>query len=164
MNIIAPGSLEPRNPRLALDELRQVVRLTPLISIDLVLRDEADRMLLGWRCNRPARHTWFVPGGRVGKNETRAAAFLRLTEMELGRSFAIESARFLGVFEHFYPDNFADAPGFGTHYLVLAYALRQNAKNLLLPPDQHDGYLWLSDAEILIRDDVHANTKAYCGL
>lgn len=150
--------------RLPLEQLREVVRLTPLVSIDLVVRDGAKHMLLGWRKNRPAQNTWFVPGGRLGKNESKAHAFLRLTEWELGQAIPLDQARFLGVFEHFYPDNFADAEGFGTHYVVLAYELRLDAATLNLPPDQHERYLWLTDEEILRREDVHANSRAYCGL
>lgn len=149
--------------RLPPDLYAQIVRHTPLTSIDLVVRDSAGRMLLGLRRNRPARGAWFVPGGRFGKDETIAAAFERITRDELGRTTPLAAARFLGVFEHFYPDNFSGDPGFGTHYVVLAYAIAADAAALALPDDQHHDYLWLSDAEALARADVHPNSQAYCG-
>lgn len=145
-------------------DLARVVELTPLVSIDLVVRDDAGRMLVGLRTNRPARGTWFVPGGRVGKNERLAAAFARISRGELGRELAMSEARPLGVFEHFYDDNFAGEPHFGTHYVVLVYALAVDPARLTLPErDQHGGYAWLSDDEIGARDDVHPNSRAYCG-
>ena len=52
-----------------------VVRLTPLVAIDLIVTDGNRRILLGHRRNRPAQGTWFVPGGRITKNETLDAAF-----------------------------------------------------------------------------------------
>lgn len=140
-----------------------VVEHTPLVSIDLVVRDRAGRMLVGLRRNRPAQGTWFVPGGRIAKGETLDAAFARITHAELGRAFARRGARFLGAYDHIYPDNALGAPGFGTHYVVLAHALACDADALALPVDQHADYRWLADAELLARDDVHPNTRAYVG-
>ena len=62
----------------------EVIRNTPLVAIDLVVRDQSGRALLGKRLNRPAQGYWFAPGGRIRKNETLDAAFLRLTAAELG--------------------------------------------------------------------------------
>lgn len=156
---------QERTPvRLPHDQFRTVVELTPLVSLDFVIRDPAGRVLVGYRKNRPAKGYWFVPGGRVGKNETRAAAFARLTGLELGLEMEIGSARFLGVFEHLYEDNFHGDGEFGTHYVVLGYAFEADPESLRLPEDQHRGYLWLSEEELLARTDVHDYTKAYCGL
>jgi colanic acid biosynthesis protein WcaH len=138
-----------------------VVRHTPLVSIDLVVRDVAGCVLVGRRNNRPAQGFWFVPGGRIGKNETLDAAFARLTAWELGRAFTRERARFLGVFEHLYDDNFSGDPSFGTHYVVLAHELQVAREALRLPVEQHSGYQWLSDVELRTRGDVHPNTRAY---
>lgn len=157
---------EERTPvRLPLESFQTVVELTPLVSLDFVVRDPAGRMLVGHRRNRPAQGSWFVPGGRLGKNETRRAAFARLTEVELGIALPLERGRFLGVFEHLYEDNFAARPGFGTHYVVLAYAIETGPGELRLPADdQHGGYAWLFEAEMARRADVHEYSKAYCGL
>lgn len=146
--------------RLPPDEFAQVVRLTPLVSIDLVVRNAAGEMLLGWRRNRPARDTWFVPGGRIGKDERIADAFARLAREELGADLRIADARFIGVFEHLYGDNFAGEPGFGTHYIVLAYAVAAPAA-MVLPEAQHERYRWMSDAELNADTTVHANTRGY---
>ena len=64
--------------------LRQWWVQPPLISIDLLVQNEHGEYLLGLRNNRPAQGYWFVPGGRVLKNETLDGAFKRLTFEELG--------------------------------------------------------------------------------
>lgn len=139
-----------------------VVRLTPLVSIDLIVTDGNRHVLLGRRRNRPAQGTWFVPGGRIAKDESLDGAFTRIAHNELGvASMERAGARFFGVYEHRYDDNFAGAGGFGTHYVVLAYTLTLNATVAIGRFDQHSEYQWLSRDELLARDDVHENTKAY---
>jgi colanic acid biosynthesis protein WcaH len=138
-----------------------IVRYTPLVAIDLVVRDGEGRVLLGLRSNHPARDTWFVPGGRILKDERFAAAFQRLTYEELGLNFPFEQARFLGVYEHFYNENFSGVEGFGTHYVTLAYGLVAPMALNSLPGNQHRAYRWWMVEDLLHADEVHPNTKAY---
>ncbi|MFP3565365.1 GDP-mannose mannosyl hydrolase [Paraburkholderia sp. SIMBA_030] len=142
-----------------------VLRLTPLVAIDLIVNDTAGRVLLGRRRNRPARGTWFVPGGRILKDETLDAAFARIVDAELGIAKLRRSvAHFEGVFEHHYNDNFAAEPDISTHYIVLVYSLPLSSLGSSAPVgrlDQHSEYLWLTPAELLAYEDVHENTKAY---
>lgn len=151
----------PMSPLLDAETFATVVRYSPLVSIDLIVRDAAGALLVGFRRNRPAQNYWFVPGGRIGKDELLDEAFRRIARTELGHSFERSSARFIGVYQHLYTDNFSDDPSFGTHYIVLAHELRPD-KTLLLPPEQHSRYAWLMDDEVLARADVHPNTQAYC--
>ncbi|RDJ98653.1 GDP-mannose mannosyl hydrolase [Paraburkholderia lacunae] len=147
---------------LAAIDFLDIVRLTPLISIDLIVDDSTGRVLVGYRRNRPARRTWFVPGGRILKDETLDTAFTRIVDAELGITELERSAAlFEGVFEHHYDDNFAGEPDVSTHYIVLAYSLTLSSTTLVGRLDQHSEYLWLTPAELLARDDVHDNTKAY---
>ncbi|MBK8162758.1 MAG: GDP-mannose mannosyl hydrolase [Gammaproteobacteria bacterium] len=145
------------------EEFARVVRSTPLVSIDLVVRDQARRMLLGLRENRPAQGYWFVPGGRIGKDEHIEQAFRRISCMELGRALTLADARFIGVYEHLYDDNFAGESGFGTHYIVLAYAVDGAAADFDLPLDQHSRYEWMAESDVLSRTDVHPYVRNYCG-
>jgi len=138
-----------------------VVRHTPLVSIDLVVRDASGALLVGLRRNRPAQNYWFVPGGRIARDESLDEAFRRICCAELGQHVERSSARFVGVYEHFYNDNFSGDPSFGTHYIVLAHALRLE-RPLAPPLEQHSDYLWLTNDELLARPDVHPNTQAYC--
>jgi GDP-mannose mannosyl hydrolase len=143
------------------EEFENVIRLTPLVAIDVVVHSSEDRVLVGRRLYEPAKDLFFVPGGRITKNETLAAAFRRITREELGTEFALEHAKFLGVNEHMYSTNRFSKKGFGTHYITLAYEIRASLDMTLLPKDQHGEYAWLSQQELLVSAEVHENTKVY---
>jgi len=147
--------------RLKLETFLDIVRHTPLVSVDLIVRDETGRILVGLRNNRPAKDCWFVPGGRICKDERIAGAFRRVAHEELGADVSIDDATFLGVHEHLYPDNAGDVEGFGTHYVVLAYGITVDASALALDESQHRDYRWRTSKQLLDDDEVHANTKAY---
>ena len=139
-----------------------VVSHTPLISIDLIVHDGQGRFLLGRRVNKPAQGSWFVPGGRVRKDESLDDAFARLIYEELGLTELVRTeADMLGVYEHFYDDNFSGTNGVSTHYVVLGYRLRQAQRLPHLPLDQHSDYRWASADEILLDETVHDNSRAY---
>ena len=143
------------------DVFKQVIAHTPLISIDLIVRNAADEVLLGQRINAPAKGSWFVPGGRVRKNETLDDAFVRLLREELGIEEGItrKDAKFLGVFEHFYDDCvFGD--DVSTHYIVLGYEIRPMI-GLQLPQQQHFSYQLFEENTISKMDAVHQYTKNY---
>lgn len=144
---------------LPVDDFMQVINNAPLISIDLIIEDAAGRFLLGLRKNAPARGCWFVPGGRVYKNERLTEALNRVSQAELGKSFGLDDCRFIGIYEHFYADNsFSDE--FGTHYVVLAFSQKVDYLESL-PDKQHCGYRWLLPAEILGDPNVHSHTRDY---
>ncbi|MGL4447922.1 MAG: GDP-mannose mannosyl hydrolase [Shewanella sp.] len=141
-------------------QFQQIVAATPLISLDLIVRNAQGQVLLGRRLNRPAQGCWFVPGGRVRKDERLDAAFLRLTQEELGFSAHRERAHFLGPYEHFYDDNFS-GDDFSTHYVVLGYELVWQGQQDVLPVNQHDQYRWFAVDELLQDNDVHQHSKDY---
>ena len=136
----------------------EVVRATPLVSIDLVVRDADGRILVGMRRNEPAKGTWFVPGGRIRKDETLARALARISEWELGVALDNDDVRFAGVFEHFYETNFAGVGGISTHYVVLAYVVKRTFNTAGLPQEQHSEWAWLTHPTM---ENVHPNTLAY---
>ncbi len=119
-----------------------VVDSTPLISIDLVVCNAQGEYLFGMRNNRPAQGYWFVPGGRVQKNETLDAAFQRLTQGELGIRLARSQGKFKGVYEHFYQDSIFGEQ-IATHYLVLAYEISLTDVAARLDTKQHTDMLWV---------------------
>ena len=146
--------------RLDVETFKTVVFSTPLISMDFVIKNSQGQILLGRRNNRPAQGFWFVPGGRILKDETFSIAFSRLTLAELGQELSITEARFIGPYQHFYQDNFSDS-NFSTHYVVMGYQLALDLKLVNLPVEQHQDYQWWDESELLDSDKVHPNTKAY---
>ncbi|WP_144637743.1 GDP-mannose mannosyl hydrolase [Bordetella genomosp. 13] len=142
---------------------REAVDMLPLVSMDLLVRDTHGRYLLGLRSNPPARGRWFVPGGRIRKDETLDHALTRLVREELGMTLSPRHWTLLGVYEHFYDINFSGEPGRRTHYVVLAYEMRLSVDPhvMALPAGQHLGYRWDAPAAAAADPDVHPYTRAY---
>jgi len=80
--------------RLTDSQLINVIDKTPLVSIDLIIRDPVGNLLMGLRTNEPAKGEWFVPGGRILKNEKVEDAFTRITKKELGKALTLRKQDF----------------------------------------------------------------------
>ena len=154
INIISEASMLP------LETFELIVESTPLVAIDLVVRSAEDKILLGKRVNRPAQGYWFVPGGRILKDEPVQLTFKRLLDVELALRSEDILSRPLGLYQHFYPDNFS-GDKFGTHYVVFAYEIRLQDMPCSLPDIQHSDYKWFEEDELLQSHMVHQHTKWY---
>ena len=142
-------------------EFAQVVRNTPLVSIDLIIRNPDRCVLVGLRTNEPAKGKWFVPGGVVLKYERLADAFARIVKAEVGVEASIDDAKFIGVHEHLYDRNVFGEEEFGTHYVVLAHELNLDHQPQIVDDPQHSEFRWMTPAELASSPDVHQNTRAY---
>jgi len=149
--------------RLDPETFLEIVKLTPLVSIDLIILNNKGEVLLGFRKNQPAKDSWFVPGGKILKDERIPSAIRRISRSELGFDLDPALALFKGVFEHLYLDNFAGREGVSTHYIVLAHEFHLPSGARVRGDDQHSDLHWWSTAELLAAPDVHVNTKAYFG-
>lgn len=101
------------------EDWRTIVRYSPIVSVDLLVRVD-DGLVLGKRQNEPAAGFWFIPGGRVKKGETREEAVHRIAREELGTNVDIVES--LGAFEHFYDTS--DVKDINEkHYLANGYVV-----------------------------------------
>jgi len=98
---------------------------------------------------------------RIRKGERLDQALRRIVGEELGVDSILSDVQFVGVFEHFYEENFASEAGFGTHFVVLAHKLVLESPLTNLPPEQHFEYRWWKIAELIKSPRVHPYTKAY---
>ena len=154
--------MKKQTTRLDEETFNRIVRSTPLISIDLITVGEDGQVMLGLRKNRPSKGLWFVPGGRIMKNETIREAFQRISASELGFAIPFRKEGFLGVYEHLYPDeNFAGEEGYGTHYIVLAFTVHVKKTFMRPPMEQHNSFRWFHVADLLKDAAVHPYTKDY---
>jgi len=143
------------------EDFLDLVSLGCLVSVDLIVRNESGEVLLGMRMNEPAKGSWFVPGGKIFKNEKIEEALERVLERELGLGHRVEEMRFLGVYQHFYETNFAEEEGLSTHYVVLAHVVDLPEGEELRIDDQHEELKWFSLDEMEGAPEVHEYTRAY---
>jgi colanic acid biosynthesis protein WcaH len=177
-------------PELDDETFLAVLEAAPLVSIDLIVTDARGRLLVGKRINDPAKGFFFVPGGRIRKDETLEEALRRIANGELETREADwnvanvaglewSSANIVEVVTHHYDGNVFGKPGVSTHYVVIAYRLDVAGIDLThLTTDsaqrsddrqdaerrQHSEYLWIAAfdlAEDCLRRQVHPNTLAY---
>lgn len=143
------------------EKFLEVIDSTPLVSMDLLIEDKQGRVLLGKRLNKPAQGFWFVPGGRIRKNETLSDAIVRISKAELGVEITLDKARLIGAFDHIYEDNFAAAKGINTHYVAMGYQVKLNDDFKIKTDEQHSEIHWWSKGDLLQDVCVHKNTKLY---
>lgn len=74
------------NPSLGLTEeiFLFVSRLTPMVNVDLLIKDEKGRTLLSWRDDKYAGVGWHIPGGIVRFKETFETRIQKVAENEVG--------------------------------------------------------------------------------
>lgn len=143
-------------------DFSELIKKAPLIAIDLCIVQKRC-ILLGKRINNPAKNFFFVPGGRVLKNEKIKNATNRILKEETNLRFKddLYSVSLLGIFEHFYNDNFLDSKDFNTHYITIAYLIEY--KNLIKinqekKSEQHSQYIWFN----IKKKDNNINVHQYC--
>jgi colanic acid biosynthesis protein WcaH len=136
-----------------------VIGATPLVSIDLLIRNAHNEVLLGLRRNRPAQGMWFVPGGRIRKNEELKMAVQRIAQAELG--VALQSWALLGAYDHIYDDNALGRDGLGTHYVALGCTCTLAPGCNILPDTQHAELRWWAQDALMNSPLVHQNTRRY---
>lgn len=61
-----------------------VSRMTPLVNVDLLIKDEKGRTLLSWRDDIYCGKGWHLPGGIVRFKENLEKRVLKVAEEEIG--------------------------------------------------------------------------------
>ena len=74
------------NPSLGLPEeiFLFISRTTPLVNVDLLIKDENGRVLLSWRDDQYCGKGWHVPGGIVRFKEKLETRLQKIVETEIG--------------------------------------------------------------------------------
>ncbi len=78
-------------------------RLTPLVNVDLLIRNEEGHVLLTWRDDEIFGSGWHIPGGCVRLGERFADRIKAVAAIELGVSVSFEPIP-VGLFETIDPE------------------------------------------------------------
>jgi len=147
------------------EQYLEIIKLTQIISADLIVFNNIGKVLLGKRTDEPAKNTWFVPGGRIRKNETFPTAVRRIIVQELGIILDSQTSqpKPMGVYHQTYSNNF-DNDEFNAHYITFAYILNYKTENNFTvprPDHQHSEFKWWSIEDLLASPEVHNYCKNY---
>lgn len=61
-----------------------ITRITPMVNVDLLIKDENKRTLLSWRNDKYHEPGWHVPGGVVRVKEKLEERIQKVAETEIG--------------------------------------------------------------------------------
>ncbi len=68
-----------------------LTRLTPLVNVDLLIKDDQNRTLLTWRDDEFYSAGWHLPGGVIRFRETAAERLSAVARNELGAEVIFDS-------------------------------------------------------------------------
>jgi colanic acid biosynthesis protein WcaH len=94
-----------KDPRQGLpdDVFYYISRTTPLVNVDLLIKDERGRTLLSWRDDPYCGRGWHVPGGIVRFQEDISTRIRKVAAQEIKAEVAFEEAP-IAVHELIHPD------------------------------------------------------------
>lgn len=127
----------------------EILRIMPIPCVDVMVFDDADRVLLLRRKNEPAAGQWWFPGGRVLYFETREDSASRKLEEECG--LVATQFQELGTFEILFY-SLQDAR---VHSITTLFKVQVTRESTIRLDHQSDEARWFSPAEWL-KCELHA--------
>lgn len=124
------------------EEYEHVLDLVPIICVDLVIMNDNGEVLVVKRQNEPGKGEWWIPGGRLLKNESIEECARRKAKEELGLD--LEPIEVLGSGETIF--NNSPFEGVNSH-TVNFFVLMSELGNQEIKPDesQHTEWDFVSD-------------------
>lgn len=120
---------------IAEETYKDILKMMPICCVDLVIT-YSNKYLLVKRAKEPAKGQWWLPGGRILKNEEIDSAALRKAKEETGLD--CEFVTKLGVIEGI----FSEGPfGFGVHTISVVCLLKAKTDRIKLD-STHTEYKW----------------------
>mgnify|MGYP001216333559 FL=1 len=82
---------------------KDIIHALPILCVDLLIKNSDGKHLLHLRDNEPLKNEWWVPGGRVHKEEKIHRAASRKCKEELG--LVLTNWKIVGIYEDTYDKN-----------------------------------------------------------
>jgi len=117
-----------------------ISRTTPLVNLDLLIKDERGRTLLAWRTDRFCGTGWHVPGGIVRFKESFEERARKIAVMEIGTALKIDMTP-IAVSEIITPTSECDMRGHFISILLRSYLTSSFVPTNLSMSANDPGYL-----------------------
>jgi len=119
-------------------EYKKIVDQMPIVCIDAIIMNHKGQYLLVRRKNEPLKDEFWLPGGRLLKNETLHDAVHRKVLQELGIDSHIVMP--IGVYEDFFDKSPLNAKD-GLHTISIVFLVTVGNLDISLD-DQSDEWNW----------------------
>ncbi len=124
---------------------KQILENMSVCCVDAVIVNKR-RALLVYRKNEPAKDQWWVPGGRVLKNERLEDAIIRKVKEETGLEVVVEKK--VGVYETMFERGQIPDLKTGVHTINVVFLVYQKDPEQEIKIDETSGdYKWISNIE-----------------
>ncbi len=136
------------------EQYKKFVEQMPIVCIDAVIMNHKNQYLLVKRKNEPLLGEYWVPGGRLLKNEKLHDAVQRKVQQELG----IESNIIMpiGVYEDFFDKNTMGVEN-GLHTISIVYLVMAASENVRID-EQSDDWGWFDKLPDRLKNMTTFNT------
>jgi colanic acid biosynthesis protein WcaH len=118
---------------------REIISVIPIVCVDIVIRNEAGKVLLALRKNEPLKGQWWVVGGRIRSGELARQASIRKVFEETG--LKISELQFLGFYEDVFDKNAFDV-GNPYHTVSLVFETSVTTNQAIHLDTQHLEWAW----------------------
>ncbi len=123
------------------DRYKMILEEMPIVCIDCAIVNDSGEYLLVKRNNHPLKGEYWLPGGRLMKNEPLYDAVKRKMNQELGIDVEIE--RLLGFFETVFKKTSMNVAG-GFHAVSFVFLLKPLQEKIVLD-NQSSSWKWFKE-------------------
>jgi colanic acid biosynthesis protein WcaH len=116
------------------EEYKNVLSAIPIVCVDCLVVNENGEYLLVKRANPPLKGEYWVPGGRLYKNERILEAVHRKMREEIG--IGVDVVTILGILEFFDPAN--EYSEGGVHTISIVYLVKPLSYDIKLDAQATD--------------------------
>jgi len=129
----------------------KIMENMPVFCVDIIISQDK-KVLLVKRENEPCKDQWWVPGGRLYKNEKTCDAAIRKAKEET--NLDVEIIKQVGFYELMLKEAIPKVKT-GTHNPVIVYLLKTKSSQEIHLDEQSSNYKWINKIE----PDMHDYLK-----
>ena len=126
-------------------EYENIMEKMPVCCVDIVIK-KLDRFLLVLRENEPLKGEWWIPGGRIHKNEKSEDAARRKVKEECNINIKIEKK--IGFYDVFSDKGIFDNLKTGVHTVSVVFLASVDGEEGIALDKQSSKFRWMTKEEM----------------
>ncbi len=135
------------------DEYRIILENVPLVCVNVIIPKD-NTVLVVYRLEESAKGEWWIPGGRVYKNEKLGDTAVRIARQEVGLDVTVK--KLVGIYDEMFDKGAIPDLKDGVHYISIIFLCEpvDEAREIKLD-ETSAAYRWINKIE----DGLHPYLK-----